>query len=45
MEKKITADANFFQTQVVYDTEKTISFLEKAHKLKTYTYQSDALKK
>lgn len=34
MEKKIAAGADFFQTQVVYDPEKTISFLEKARKLK-----------
>ncbi len=33
MEKKISAGADFFQTQVVYDSEKTISFLEKARKL------------
>ncbi|MCP3900541.1 MAG: 5,10-methylenetetrahydrofolate reductase, partial [Desulfobacteraceae bacterium] len=33
MEKKISAGADFFQTQVVYDSEKTIGFLEKARKL------------
>lgn len=29
MEKKIAAGADFFQTQVVYDAEKTLAFLEK----------------
>jgi methylenetetrahydrofolate reductase (NADPH) len=33
MEKKISAGADFFQTQVVYDTQKTITFLEKAKTL------------
>lgn len=33
MEKKIAAGADFFQTQVVYDVEKTLAFLEKAKPL------------
>lgn len=33
MEKKIAAGADFFQTQVVYDAEKTRAFLEKAKPL------------
>ncbi|MFV0437927.1 MAG: methylenetetrahydrofolate reductase [Desulfopila sp.] len=33
MQKKISAGADFFQTQVVYDAEKTITFLKKARKL------------
>lgn len=33
MEKKINAGADFFQTQVVYDTQKTIAFLKEAKKL------------
>ncbi len=33
MTKKISAGADFFQTQVVYDPEKTISFLKEARKL------------
>ncbi len=33
MEKKIAAGADFFQTQVVYDDERTLSFLEKAKPL------------
>ncbi len=33
MEKKIKAGADFFQTQVVYDGEKTLNFLEAAAKL------------
>lgn len=33
MKKKISAGADFFQTQVVYDSEKTISFLKEAGKL------------
>ena len=33
MAKKISAGADFFQTQVVYDAEKTISFLKEAKKL------------
>ncbi|MDK9705474.1 MAG: methylenetetrahydrofolate reductase [Desulforhopalus sp.] len=33
MLKKITAGADFFQTQVVYDAEKTIEFLKEARKL------------
>jgi methylenetetrahydrofolate reductase (NADPH) len=33
MTKKISAGADFFQTQVVYDSEKTISFLHEARKL------------
>ena len=33
MSKKIEAGADFFQTQVVYDTEKTITFLTEARKL------------
>jgi len=33
MKKKIDAGADFFQTQVVYDTEKVIPFLEKAKAL------------
>ena len=33
MGKKISAGADFFQTQVVYDTQKTINFLEKAKTL------------
>lgn len=33
MEKKIAAGADFFQTQVVYDAEKTIAFLKAARKL------------
>jgi homocysteine S-methyltransferase len=32
MMKKISAGADFFQTQVVYDSEKTIHFLENARK-------------
>jgi methylenetetrahydrofolate reductase (NADH) len=35
MNKKISAGADFFQTQVVYDAERVISFLEKARKLNT----------
>ncbi|MBU2452849.1 MAG: methylenetetrahydrofolate reductase, partial [Proteobacteria bacterium] len=35
MEKKISAGADFFQTQVVYDAQKTIAFLEKAKPLNT----------
>ncbi|NIO79160.1 MAG: 5,10-methylenetetrahydrofolate reductase, partial [Candidatus Aminicenantes bacterium] len=30
MEKKINAGADFFQTQVVYDVNKAITFSEKA---------------
>lgn len=33
MSKKISAGADFFQTQVVYDAKRAISFLEKAKKL------------
>ncbi|CAK8725087.1 Methylenetetrahydrofolate reductase [Candidatus Electrothrix laxa] len=33
MGKKITAGADFFQTQVVYDVEKTLAFLTEARKL------------
>jgi methylenetetrahydrofolate reductase (NADPH) len=33
MEKKISAGADFFQTQVVYDVDKTIRFAEKARPL------------
>lgn len=33
MTKKISAGADFFQTQVVYDPEKTINFLTEARKL------------
>ena len=33
MEKKINAGADFFQTQVVYDVDRTIAFSEKAKKL------------
>ena len=33
MEKKIAAGADFFQTQVVYDAEKTLAFLEKTRPL------------
>lgn len=33
MEKKITAGADFFQTQVVYDADRTLGFLEKAKPL------------
>ncbi len=33
MGKKISAGADFFQTQVVYDAERTISFVEKARHL------------
>ena len=33
MARKIKAGADFFQTQVVYDAEKTISFMEKAKSL------------
>ncbi len=33
MEKKINAGADFFQTQVVYDVDKAITFSEKARKL------------
>jgi homocysteine S-methyltransferase len=33
MSKKIVAGADFFQTQVVYDAKRAISFLEKAKKL------------
>jgi len=33
MAKKISAGADFFQTQVVYDPERALSFLEKARKL------------
>jgi homocysteine S-methyltransferase len=33
MSKKISAGADFFQTQVVYDSEKTVSFLKEARKL------------
>ncbi|MFH2060571.1 MAG: methylenetetrahydrofolate reductase [Pseudomonadota bacterium] len=33
MEKKISAGADFFQTQVVYDAERTLGFLEKARPL------------
>ena len=33
MTKKISAGADFFQTQVVYDFEKTIKFLKEARKL------------
>jgi len=33
MTKKISAGADFFQTQVVYDSEKTINFLKEARKL------------
>ncbi|MFH1288824.1 MAG: methylenetetrahydrofolate reductase [bacterium] len=32
MEKKISAGADFFQTQVVYDAERVIDFLEKARR-------------
>lgn len=33
MEKKISAGADFFQTQVVYDSEKALNFLKEARKL------------
>ncbi len=33
MSKKIAAGADFFQTQVVYDAEKTLAFLTEARKL------------
>jgi len=33
MEEKILAGADFFQTQVVYDAERVLSFLEKAREL------------
>lgn len=33
MAKKISAGADFFQTQVVYDSEKTVNFLKNARKL------------
>ena len=33
MEEKISAGADFFQTQVVYDAERVLSFLEKAREL------------
>jgi methylenetetrahydrofolate reductase (NADPH) len=33
MERKINAGADFFQTQVVYDVEKTLEFLDRAKKL------------
>ncbi|SDP76652.1 methylenetetrahydrofolate reductase [Desulforhopalus singaporensis] len=33
MSRKIAAGADFFQTQVVYDSEKTVSFLKEARKL------------
>ena len=33
MEKKITAGADFFQTQVVYDADNTIEFLKAARPL------------
>ncbi|SDU47579.1 methylenetetrahydrofolate reductase [Desulfobacula phenolica] len=33
MEKKISAGADFFQTQVVYDSEKAVTFLKAARKL------------
>jgi homocysteine S-methyltransferase len=33
MTKKISAGADFFQTQVVYDAEKTLSFLEKTREI------------
>jgi homocysteine S-methyltransferase len=33
MKKKISAGADFFQTQVVYDSEKTVIFLKEARKL------------
>lgn len=33
MEKKISAGADFFQTQVVYDSERVLTFLERARKL------------
>ena len=33
MKKKISAGADFFQTQVVYDAQRVIDFLEKARKL------------
>jgi methylenetetrahydrofolate reductase (NADPH) len=33
MERKISAGADFFQTQVVYDFEKTVMFLKEARKL------------
>jgi len=35
MEKKLSAGADFFQTQVVYDVKKTIDFLKKAKPLNT----------
>ncbi len=35
MEKKIDAGADFFQTQVVYDADKTLDFLEKTKALNT----------
>jgi len=35
MTKKISAGADFFQTQVVYDSERAVNFLEKAKKLNT----------
>ncbi len=34
MERKINAGADFFQTQVVYDTEKAVAFAQKAKALK-----------
>ena len=33
MKKKISAGADFFQTQIVYDSEKEINFLKQAKKI------------